>query len=104
MHDRMGESLDCQNTRKDSMEELISDLENIAASSLKGLDKTECILKMVTIKNEDLEARSRNNIRIMGIAGSTSMGHPDAFIEQLFTDLIDHSSFSSVFAVECVHC
>lgn len=62
------------------------------------------MLKVIAVKNEDLEARSRrNNIRVLGIPESTNTGKMEEYVERLLRDTIEAESFLSQYIVERAH-
>ncbi|KAJ1189349.1 hypothetical protein NDU88_006097 [Pleurodeles waltl] len=53
---------------------------------------------------DDLESRSRrNNLRIVGIAESTSIANMENFIKSLLIQLLGRDTFSAFFVVERAH-
>ncbi|KAJ1217325.1 hypothetical protein NDU88_004919 [Pleurodeles waltl] len=99
--DFIGENIDRHATHLDGVEECISGLEDGTTSCTKLVDKMERLLKTMTSKKEDLEARMcRNNICATGIAESTNMGRPAEFVERLLIGHFDHHSFTDTFVVE----
>lgn len=56
------------------------------------------------MKNEDIKARSRRNVCILGVPETTSTGRMDTFVESLLTDLFGRESFTYSFVVERAHC
>ncbi|KAJ1198523.1 hypothetical protein NDU88_002363 [Pleurodeles waltl] len=95
--DKMTERLDKQAERLDLAERCVSDMEDDTTMTTNQSN-------MHRMKVEDLEAWSRrNNLRIMGIAESTSIDNMEKFVKQLLTQLLDCQVFSEMFIVKRVH-
>ncbi|KAJ1158117.1 hypothetical protein NDU88_010811 [Pleurodeles waltl] len=102
--DRMSKRLDKQTERLDQAERRMSAVEDGQTALAAGQLKVNTELGTLRHKMDNLESRSRrNNLRIVGIAESTSIASMENFIESLLIQLLGRDTFSALFEVEQAH-
>ncbi|KAJ1204973.1 hypothetical protein NDU88_000408 [Pleurodeles waltl] len=85
-------------------EQRISNGEDVMQKRQEQLSQMDKLLKVIALKNEDLEARSRrNNIGIVGIPESTNTGRMEQFVDRLLFKLFGEDAFSRLLIVERAH-
>ncbi|KAJ1115970.1 hypothetical protein NDU88_004190 [Pleurodeles waltl] len=102
--DLLTAGLEKQSGRITEAEQRIPNVEDVMQKRQEQLSQMDKLLKVIALKNEDLEARSRwNNIRIVGIPGSTNTGRKEQFVERLLFTLFGEDAFSQLLIVERAH-
>ena len=102
--DSFAQRVDRQNQQFADAEQRIFTVEDQTAAHTSTLREMEKVLKVISAKNEDLEAGSRrNNIRIMGIPETTDTGRLEDYVETLLMDLFGSEAFSGMLMVERAH-
>ncbi|KAJ1176859.1 hypothetical protein NDU88_002126 [Pleurodeles waltl] len=93
--DLLTAGLEKQSGRITDAEQRISHVADVMQKRQEQLLQMDKLLKVIALKNEDLEARSRrNNIRIVGIPESTNTGRMEQFVERLLFTLFGEDAFS----------
>ncbi|KAJ1163386.1 hypothetical protein NDU88_003844 [Pleurodeles waltl] len=102
--DLLTAGLEKQSGRITEAEQLISNVEDVMQKRQEQLSQMDKLLKVIALKNEDLEARSRrNNIRIVGIPELTNTGQMKQFVERLLFTLFGEDAFSWLLIVARAH-
>ena len=102
--DKMDARIDKHDSRLKEAEGRTLTLEDSTAVLSRKVAKMETELKQVVAENEDFESRyRRNNLCIIGVAETTSMGKPEDFVEHLLTDLFGRNNFSPCLIMETAH-
>ncbi|KAJ1217615.1 hypothetical protein NDU88_005208 [Pleurodeles waltl] len=100
----MSERLDKQTERVDQVEKRVSSVEDGQTALASGQLKANTELDILKHKMDDLESRSRrNNLRIVGLAESTSNVNMEKIVESLLIQLLGQDTFSAFFVVEQAH-
>ncbi|KAJ1140654.1 hypothetical protein NDU88_007003 [Pleurodeles waltl] len=93
-----------QSGRITEAEQRISNVEDVMQKRQEQLSQINKLLKVIALKNEDLEDKSRrNNIRIVGIPESTNSGRMEQFVERLLFTLFGEDAFSWLLIMERAH-
>ncbi|KAJ1198611.1 hypothetical protein NDU88_002450 [Pleurodeles waltl] len=114
--DLLTAGLEKQSGRITEAEQRISNVEDVMQKRQEQLSQMDKLLKVIALKNDDLEARSRrnnirivgipesrsrrNNIRIVGIPESINTGRMEQFMEQLLFALFGEEAFSRLLIME----
>ena len=82
----------------------ISEIEDNSVESAKLLKEMSKEIDKIRLKNEDLEARSRrSNVRILGIAESTSNVRMENYVEKMFRQIFGADNLSNFLIVVRAH-